>query len=94
MNWVPDACTLPTAERPFRVAEFEALFASARSISRPDRQTLEVVLTAPRSEVVDLTTRESECCSFFTFDLIDLDDGVRLRIGVRPAYAAVLDGLS
>jgi hypothetical protein len=25
-DWAPDACTLPTAERPLRVAEFDDLF--------------------------------------------------------------------
>ena len=30
LPWVaPDACTLPTAERPLRVAEFDDLFANA-----------------------------------------------------------------
>ncbi|WP_245718914.1 hypothetical protein [Micromonospora rhizosphaerae] len=28
-DWVPEACTLPTAERPLRVAEFDELFATA-----------------------------------------------------------------
>jgi hypothetical protein len=27
--WVPEACTLPTVEQPFRVAEFDDLFAVA-----------------------------------------------------------------
>ncbi|MFC7479812.1 hypothetical protein ACFQX7_06905 [Luedemannella flava] len=27
--WAPEACTLPTAERPLRLAEFDALFATA-----------------------------------------------------------------
>ncbi|MEV4838269.1 hypothetical protein AB0K05_27425 [Nonomuraea sp. NPDC049486] len=36
--WVPSACTLPTAEQPLRVAEFDALFADAvRAVARPDR---------------------------------------------------------
>jgi hypothetical protein len=28
-SWTPDACTLPTEQRPLRVAEFDALFADA-----------------------------------------------------------------
>ncbi|ACZ87769.1 hypothetical protein [Streptosporangium roseum] len=28
-NWAPAECTLPTAEQPLRVAEFDALFAGA-----------------------------------------------------------------
>jgi hypothetical protein len=92
--WIPSACTLPTAERPFRIAEFDALFASARSVTRTDPQTLEVVVTLPRSTVEDLTARETSCCSFFSFDITDAADGVRLRIGVPPAHTAVLDGLA
>jgi hypothetical protein len=30
MTWAQEPCTLPTAERPLRVAEFDELFASAR----------------------------------------------------------------
>ncbi|WP_433352534.1 hypothetical protein ACQP25_05150 [Microtetraspora malaysiensis] len=29
MEWTPAECTLPTEERPLRVAEFDELFASA-----------------------------------------------------------------
>jgi len=27
--WAPEACTLPTAERPFRVTEFDDLFSTS-----------------------------------------------------------------
>ncbi|NUO57978.1 MAG: hypothetical protein HOV71_01100 [Hamadaea sp.] len=37
LGWVPDACTLPTAEQPLRVAEFDALFAA--SLRHADRRT-------------------------------------------------------
>ncbi|MGW3610442.1 hypothetical protein ACWD6N_11205 [Micromonospora sp. NPDC005163] len=36
--WVPQACTLPTVERPLRLAEFDELFASAVvGVERVDR---------------------------------------------------------
>jgi hypothetical protein len=45
--------------------------------------------------VQDLTARESECCSFFEFDITETAGGeIRLRIGVPPAQVDVLDGLS
>jgi len=96
IEWVPEACALPTAERPLRVAEFDELFAKdLRSVSRVGPQTLELVLaTESRSTVADLTARENECCSFFTFGIADVVGGVLLRISVPPAYIAVLDGLS
>jgi len=97
LDWVPAACTLPTAEQPLRVAEFDELFADhLRSADRVGPRTLDLVLTAEsRGTVAELTARENECCSFFEFDLTDTADGeVRLRIGVAPTQVAVLDGLS
>jgi len=35
-DWLPDACTLPTVERPLRLAEFDGLFASVSDVHRPD----------------------------------------------------------
>jgi hypothetical protein len=95
LDWIPDACTLPTAEQPFRLAEFDSLFANQlHTAQRLDPQTLELVLTAAPDTVADLTARENECCSFFRFDLAEVPAGVRLRIAVPAAYAAVLDGLT
>ncbi|MGW6196481.1 hypothetical protein ACWF0M_10100 [Kribbella sp. NPDC055110] len=91
-TWAPEACTLPTAERPFRVAEFDHLFSThLRGFERVDPQTLDVTLDADaRTTVENLTARENECCSFFTFTLTD----TTLRITVPPTQTAVLDGLS
>jgi hypothetical protein len=44
-QWVPSACTLPTAEQPLRVAEFDALFAEAvQAIARPEPARLRLEL--------------------------------------------------
>lgn len=95
LTWAPDACTLPTAERPFRVAEFDQLFADhLRRTDRVDPQTLELTLDPEsRATVEDLTARETECCSFFTFTLTSDADHLLLRITVPPTQTAVLDGL-
>jgi hypothetical protein len=95
-NWVPEACTLPTAEQPFRVAEFDELFAAhLESVTRIDPTTLGMTLAAEaRATTVDLTARETECCSFFQFELTTNDDHLTLRITVPPAHVAVLDALS
>ena len=92
-TWVPDACTLPTAERPLRVAEFGQLFADhLRQANRVDQQTLDLTLDpAALATAADLTARESECCSFFTFTLTG---ALNLRITVPPTHTAVLDGLA
>src|SRR5690348_16526591 len=64
-----DACTLPTAERPLRLAEFQTLFATAlRGQERLSPTHLRWRIDpAAESTARDLTARESECCSFFAF---------------------------
>ena len=94
-TWAPDTCTLPTAERPFRVAEFDQLFADhLRGANRVDPRTLELILDPEsRPTVEDLTARETQCCSFFTFTLTETPGDLHLRIAVPPTQTAVLDGL-
>jgi hypothetical protein len=55
---VDDACSLPTADRPLRLAELEDLFATAvRAVDRLEparlRLALEVAVPAGRSAVLD-----------------------------------------
>jgi hypothetical protein len=61
-----DACTLPTAERPLRLAEFDELFAtSARSVTR-DAEGVRIHLVGAaglRDRVRDLAERETACCT-------------------------------
>lgn len=92
---MPEACTLPTAEQPLRVAEFDALLGRA---VRPPRRVaparLEVLL--PEDAVAtarDLVARETACCSFFTFTLNPCVEGVELITEVPVAHVAVLDGM-
>jgi hypothetical protein len=97
VEWVPDACTLPTAEQPLRVAEFEELFASAvREVTRVAPTTLHLRLDrAAQATARELTERESECCSFFTFGFLPADDRiVTLAVSVPAAYTAVLDAVA
>lgn len=97
IGWVPDVCTLPTVERPLRVAEFDALFADhLTSISRVSPTTVDLTLAAEAHvAAAELTARETRCCSFFRFEITPIaDDLVRLRIDVPPAHVAVLDALS
>ncbi|WP_406055849.1 hypothetical protein [Kribbella sp. NBC_00889] len=97
LAWAPAACTLPTAEQPLRVAEFDQLFADhLRSAHRVDPQTLDLTLAAEaRDATAALTARESECCSFFTFTLTDpTNNQFHLHIGVPPTQTAVLDALA
>ncbi|MFI6098868.1 hypothetical protein ACIA8G_25205 [Lentzea sp. NPDC051213] len=95
--WAPQACTLPTAQQPLRVAEFDALFATAlNDLHRVDGTRLRLELKADaelETTARDLTARESQCCSFFAFTFTNADEALNLEIEVRPAHTDVLDGL-
>lgn len=94
---ITDSCTLPTAERPLRLAEFEALFAAA--VQRIERRENAVRMQLGGEEglgerVRDLAARESECCSFFTFDIEGDDQDLTLDISAPPAQREILDALA
>jgi hypothetical protein len=92
-----DSCTLPTAERPLRLAEFDALFASsARSVSR-DVDGVRIRLAGSgglREHVRGLTDRETACCSFFAFKIEGLDDDLTLHIVVPVERRENLEALA
>ena len=92
-----DACTMPTADRPLRLAEFDALFATA--VRRVERRGNAVRLHLVGEEglvarVHDLTEQETSCCSFFTFGIEGTDRAVTLDITVPPPRQEILDALA
>jgi len=95
--WAPDACTLPTAERPLRAAEFDELFAtSVRRVVRSTSTSLHLGLEATAevaARAADLTVRETGCCSFFTFVLTATGGELSLGIEVPEHQFAVLDAI-
>jgi hypothetical protein len=99
---VPDACTLPTVERPLRLAEFDALFASAvRRVEPVTAQHVRMWLSGPAGlarTVRDLTARETECCSFFSFTITPEPAGdgeaLWLDVAVPARYTDVLASLA
>jgi hypothetical protein len=105
-SWVPvDACTLPTAEQPLRVAAFDDLFATSLREVRRDvtsgpgaRLVLAGDSTLP-TRVGELVKAESSCCSFFEFDVEHLEEDpsgatvLALDIRVPEAHRDVLEGL-
>jgi hypothetical protein len=93
-DWAPDACTLPTAERPLRIAEFDGLFTFVVRADRREPQRLDLTLR-PTVEAAarDLARRESECCSFFTFEFEPVGDGLVMHIAVPPSQIEVLDAI-
>ena len=101
-DWVDvEACTLPTVERPLRLAEFDGLFTAVASIERTGDTHARLLLAgdpADSGALADRTQRladaESSCCSFFTFGVSSPTDGqVALDIEVPAAYADVLAAL-
>ena len=100
----PDACTLPRAEQPLRVAEFDGLFAEhLDSIEQVGPTQTRMVLLGPgglEAVVRDLARRETACCSFFVFSVSTAPtaeagrEAVRLDIQVPPARADVLAALA
>ena len=93
-DWAPDACKLPTEERPLRLAEFNDLFAFVVRTERREPQRLDVVLRRiVEAPARDLARRESECCSFFTFEFEPAGNEVTMHITVSPERVAVLDAL-
>lgn len=97
-GWVPQACTLPTAQRPLRLAEFDDLFATAvRSVTRVDARRLRLELdprAAVAARVARLAVDETGCCSFFTFTLTITDGQVWLEVAVPDGQVEVLDALA
>lgn len=91
------ACTMPTAQRPLRLAEFDTVFATA--VRRVERrgQLVRMQLTGPAGlaeQIRDLTARETGCCSFFTFAIEGTDQQLTLEIAVPPARQDILDALA
>jgi DNA-binding transcriptional MerR regulator len=100
MTGFDQACTLPTAQRPLRLAEFGHLFATAlRDQERVSPTALRWTLSATpvaslHRDVLDLVARETRCCSFFTFTVTLDGDTIRVDVDVPATHTAVLDALA
>ena len=92
-----DACTLPTVERPLRLAEFDALFTEAVRSVQSDGGRVSMRLTGDnelQGRVRDLAERESACCSFFTFVVDGTESDLTLEITVPPERQDILTALA
>jgi hypothetical protein len=94
--WTVQECTLPTVQRPGRLAEFDDLFATALRGQERLSPTVLRWLLDPAAESVarDLTGRESQCCSFFTFTFSHRDGTLQLDIHTPSSRTSILDGLA
>jgi hypothetical protein len=93
---VVESCTLPTVERPLRLAEFDDLFSTSLTAqTRLSAAGLRWTLDS-RAETVarELAARETQCCSFFTFSFASEGDTVQVDVRVPAAQSEVLDALA
>lgn len=92
----PEACTLPSAAPPPRVAEFADLFATAvEAVQRASPASATVTLPLGLLETArDLAARETECCSFFDFAVEPEGDHAAMTIRVPVQYADVLTAMT
>ncbi|WP_067485706.1 hypothetical protein [Actinomadura hibisca] len=97
-GWAPQACTLPTAERPLRIGEFDALFAEAVTEVRrvaPGRVRMRLRAEPEfAGRAAELAARETGCCSFFTFTLTATGGGLELEISAADQHAQVVAALA
>ena len=101
-EWVAvEACTLPTADQPLRVAEFDDLFATAlRAIEHSGAPVRARLVLAGGDDLAEQVQRladaETACCSFFTFtltlrplatDKVDAADRTMLALDIEVPVA-------
>ena len=91
-----EACTLPVAEQPVRVAEFGELFASGVvAVQRVEPTHLRLILVGEvEASVRDIVAREQACCSFFDFVITPDGNRVVLDIGVPENRTDLLAALA
>lgn len=98
LSWAPAACTLPTAERPLRQAEFDRLLAgSVRSVDRAEPGRLRLELDpdpAVAGRAAELAARETGCCAFFTFTVRIGAGRTVLDVSTEDSHAGVLAALA
>lgn|SRR5512145_1940479 len=92
-----DSCSLPSAARPGRFAEFDNLFRDFVTFVERGQGITRLGMSGPPGvldQVRELTARETSCSSFFTFDIAGDDRSLILEAGVPPGKGEILDALS
>lgn len=86
---IPIACTLGAGDFQARTRWIADLQARHLKSHRRDGLTLHLTYDpAAAAEVRDLVARESECCAFLVFDLVEVPGQLALSI-TAPAEAAI-----
>jgi MerR family transcriptional regulator, copper efflux regulator len=87
------ACTIDPAGLKQRVNQLDTLASQVQGLRR-DGLALELAFPAEAAQDVQaFVVEESRCCPFFSFEIDDTDQGLRLGIRTPPGGQAVLDAL-
>jgi hypothetical protein len=87
------ACTIDPAGLKQRANQLDSLLPQVRELRRDG---LALALTFPAEaaqEVQAFVAEESRCCPFFSFELDETDQGLRLGIRTPPGGQAMLEAL-
>jgi MerR family transcriptional regulator, copper efflux regulator len=87
------ACTIDPAGLKQRVNQLDALVPQVLGLRR-DGLTLTLAFPAATAQDVRaFVVEESKCCPFFSFQVHEIDQGMRLGIRTPPGGEAMLDAL-
>jgi hypothetical protein len=87
------ACTIDPAGLMRRAGQLDALVPRVSSLRR-DGLTLTLVFRPEAAQDVQaFVVEESECCPFFSFEVDEIDQGLRLTTRTPPGGAAMLEAL-
>jgi hypothetical protein len=87
------ACTIDPAGLKQRVNQLDTL---RPQVQRLRRDGLTLALAFPAEAAQDVrafVVEESKCCPFFSFEVDEIDQGLRLGIRTPPGSEAMLDAL-
>jgi hypothetical protein len=87
------ACTIDPAGLRRRVGQLDSLVPQVLGLRR-DGLTLTLAFPAEAAQdVQDFVVEESRCCPFFSFEIDEIDHGLRLGIRTPPGGEAMLEAL-
>ena len=93
MEPIDFACTIDPAGRKQRVHQLERLAPQVRGLRR-EGSILELVFPAEAAQDVQaFVAEESRCCPFFSFEIDETGQGLRLGIRTPPGGEAMLEAL-
>ena len=93
MEPIDFACTIDPAGLKQRVSQLDSLVPQVLGLRR-DGLTLVLAFPAEAAQDVQaFVVEESTCCPFFSFEIDEIDQGLRLGIRTPPGGEAMLEAL-